>query len=85
MVVSNPDDVLQHVFESLADCLTPEVAQRILEIRVDPRIQPRVDILADKANEGLLTSDERAEYEAYIEACDLLAILKAYARSVLSR
>jgi hypothetical protein len=36
------------------------------------------------ANEGLLSDDERAEYEALINAEDFVAILKLKARSQLS-
>ena len=38
--------------------------------------QERVDILAELANEGCLTEQERAEYKALIDAADLVAILK---------
>jgi len=85
MVVSNTDDVLEQVFDSLADCLTPEVARRILDIRIDPQTQARINELAVKANEGLLTPEEAAAYSSFIEAADLLAIFKAQARHVLSR
>jgi len=41
--------------------------------------------LAEKANEGELSAAERAEYEAYIEANNLLAVLQAEARYRLSQ
>jgi len=50
--------------------------QRIVELRIDPEIQARVEVLADKANEGLLSEEERDEYKSYIEMADLIAILK---------
>ncbi|HVX10866.1 MAG TPA: hypothetical protein VHC22_06770 [Pirellulales bacterium] len=40
--------------------------------------------LSQKANEGELSEAERAEYEAYIEANNLLAVLQAEARFRLS-
>jgi hypothetical protein len=40
--------------------------------------------LSQKANEGELSEAERAEYEAYIEANNLLAVLQAEARFWLS-
>ena len=46
-------------------------------------VQARVDVLAERANEGLLTPEERAEYEAYINADDFIAILKMKARRQL--
>ena len=78
---NQPDRIL----DPLAECLTPEVATRILEIRLDPNIQARVDELAAKANEGELTAEERAEYEIVIEKADLLGIFKSLARQVLAR
>lgn len=44
----------------------------------------RVDMLAERANEGLLSDDERAEYEALVNAEDFVATLKLKARSQLS-
>ena len=59
-------------------------AQRILAIEIDPILRARIEELASKANEGLLLSQEREEYAALIEAGDLLAILKAKARRIIS-
>ena len=50
------------------------------EFRVAPVVQERIDILAERANEGLLTEDERAEYEAIINAADFISMLKLKAR-----
>ncbi len=60
--------------------LTPEQTRRLAELEGDEGLVERVAELADKANEGELTAAERAEYEAYIEADNLLAILRAEAR-----
>lgn len=60
--------------------LTPEQLQRLAELQGDAKLEARVTELAEKANEGELSDAERAEYEAYIEANDLLAILQAEAR-----
>ena len=46
----------------------------------DPDLAGRLEELADKANEGELSDAERAEYEAYIEANNFLAVLQAEAR-----
>ena len=47
--------------------------------------QARIDELAAKANDGLLSEAERLDYEAYIEALDLLGIVKAKARLALAQ
>jgi biopolymer transport protein ExbD len=41
--------------------------------------------LAEKCNEGLLTADETAEYDAYIRAMDVLAVLQHQARALLAQ
>lgn len=85
MAASIAHHVLEQVFDSFADCITPDVARRIEEIQLDPRAQDRIDELAGKANVGALTPDERAQYEDFIEAIDLLAIFQAKARVALER
>ena len=47
--------------------------------------QARVDQLADKANEGELSNDERAEYDKFREAFHFVTILQAKARTLLDR
>ena len=68
--------------EPLATCLTPDVADRILALRPTPDLAARVEVLADTCRDGTLTDEERAEYEAYIQAFDILGILQVQARSV---
>jgi hypothetical protein len=85
MVISATDTALEQIFDSLGDCLTPEVAKRILEIDLAPGAQEHIDELAKKANSGTLTVGEREQYEKIVEAIDLLGILQAKARFALSR
>jgi hypothetical protein len=75
-----PDGILAPV----AECLTPEVARRILAISIDPRIQTRVDELAARSKSGQLTPAERSEYERYVDDADLLGIVKSLARQVIA-
>lgn len=60
--------------------LTLEQTRKLAELEGDPALVERFSELADKANEGELSVDEREEYEAYIEANNLLAVLQAEAR-----
>lgn len=73
-----PDEILARVSE----CLTPEVAARILAIQIAPGVQARVDALAAKAVVGALTENERLEYEDLIEKADMLGVVKSLARQV---
>jgi hypothetical protein len=75
---------LDALLDSVAACFTPDVARRVAGLKVEPGIQARIDELAEKANEGLLTPQERAEYEEFVEAADLIAILQAKARRLLA-
>ncbi len=71
---------MDRVLDPLAAALNREAARSILDIRIDPEIQARVDVLAERANEGELTPEERDEYLSYVEAADLLAIFKLKAK-----
>lgn len=73
-------DVLNRLLDPLARCLTPEAARRLLNLRADPAVQARIDELADRSNEGQLTSAERAEYETYVRFIDFVSLLQAKAR-----
>lgn len=72
--------VLDGLLDPLSRCLDAESARRLVELRVAPPVQERIDALAERANEDLLTDDERAEYEALINAADFISILKRKAR-----
>jgi hypothetical protein len=69
----------------LEPVITPDVASRLVALRASEEMQARVLELGEKANEGLLTPKERSEYEAYIDANEIIAILQAKARQVLKR
>jgi len=72
-------NVLDGLLDPLSRCLDAESARRLVELRIAPPVQARIDTLAEQANEGLLTDDERAEYEALINAADFISILKSKA------
>jgi len=80
------DDALQasqKILDPVAHCFTPEVAKRVVELRADPAVQARIDELADKCNEGTITPEEMAEYDAYIQAMDVVAVLQKQARTLI--
>ena len=86
MVMDSPKDaaVLDGLLDPLSQCLDAESSRRVAEFRVDPGVQARVDALAERANAGMLDEEERAEYEAYINAADLISILKLKAQQRLN-
>jgi hypothetical protein len=84
-MVSTRSDLLDRLLSPVADCLTPESAQRLLDFQIDPATRSRIEQLASKANEGQLTDVEKGEYFDYVDAMDLIAILQHKAHQVLKR
>ena len=76
--------VLDRLFEPMTRILTPEFASKLVSLRADPMVQDQIDSLADKCNEGRLTTEERAEYEMYVNFIDFMAIFQAKARRFLA-
>lgn len=74
---------LNRILQPVVGCFTPEVAAKVAALRADEKLQQRIDFLAERANEGKLTSEETDEYESYVRAIDVIAILQAQARAVL--
>jgi len=74
---------LDGLLEPLSRCFDIESARRVVELRIDASVQERIDRLAERANEGTLSDDERLEYEALINTADFISILKLKARKQL--
>lgn len=81
-LVSN---VFDQLLSPITDHLTPEAAEHIVKFRINAKTQAKINKLAEKANEGLLTEKEQAEYMSFIEAMDLIGILQSKARQILLR
>ena len=83
--MGNPatDPVMDSLLDPLARCFDADSARRVSELRIDPALQSRIDSLAERANEGVLSEEERAEYEAFVNVSDLIAILRLKARRQL--
>jgi hypothetical protein len=76
---------IERLVEPVVRTLTPEVARALVELRADPKLQARMEELAEKCNDGTLTSDEREEYETSIRFGNFIAILQTKARLLLKR
>ena len=81
----NQTAVLERFLGPVTDSLNVEAARKLVRLKADAKTQARVDKLARKCNEGELTDDERAEYEWYVTAGNLIAILQAKARLLLAK
>jgi hypothetical protein len=58
------------------DTLTPELAEQFVNLPSDPEFQERLDYLGKQANEGALSVEEKSEYDTFIEAMDVVALLR---------
>lgn len=83
MIAPDALKIFDKTLSPVEECLTQKSARALLELRADPRAQKRIDELAEKANEGAITPDEKSEYEALIWAGNLVAVLQAKARHSL--
>ena len=77
--------VLDEMLEPVSRCFGLETDRALVGLRESEQTRARVAALAGKCNEGQLTSEERAEYEAYVQASTLIGILQAKARRVLAK
>jgi hypothetical protein len=72
--------LVDRLLEPLSRCIRGEGEQALLNLGADEALQARIDALADRCDEGLLTPEERAEYETYVRFGNFIAILQAKAR-----
>lgn len=76
--------VLDRLLDPVGRCLSRRAARELAGLRADDEAQAHVRQLAEKCNEGTLSTEERAEYEACVMAANVVAILQAKARARLS-
>lgn len=71
------------LLESAARCLDAESVRALGELQLTQADRSRLDLLAEKANEGQLTADETREYDRFIELGDIIATLRLKAERQL--
>ena len=76
---------LTDLLDPLGDCMTPEVAKKVVQLRASADANSRMQLLAGKSAAGTLTDEEREEYEACVSAGTFIAILQAKARRMLGQ
>ncbi len=76
---------MERVLDPLSRNLTAEAARVLAAFRMDDAAQARLEELAARNTSGELTPEERAEYEVWVSACDLVAILQSKARAWLNQ
>ena len=81
--MSTANTVLDELLEPVGACFTPEVAQRLINLRASSSVQKRIEELARKSEQGQLSKVEQEEYEALVSAGNFIAILQSKARRLL--
>lgn len=72
--------ILARLIDPSTGSLSRAAAEAILEIRFSDEDDRRIAELAVRSTSGELTAEETREYEAYVEAVDLLALMQSKAR-----
>lgn len=75
--------LLEALAETVAACLDAPSLQAMAGLQLDAATRERLDELANKANEGQLTPEERAEYQAFIGISEFLGLAQLRARARL--
>lgn len=63
-----------------AGWLSAQAAQRLADWQVSDELRERIVQLGGKANRGILTEEEDAEYRAYLDDAELISLMQAKAR-----
>jgi hypothetical protein len=82
-VMATPNAIansIDRLLDPVSRCIRGDAEKELLNLHADAELQERIDLLADRCNEGLLTAEERGEYETYIRFGNFIAILQAKAR-----
>ena len=75
--------LVSELAERLGGAFNEASTRAILALKLDGPTPERRRELAEKANEGLLSAEEFAEYETYAQLRGLLSILQSKARLYL--
>ncbi len=75
---------LDALMSPVAGCLDAPSLRALVELRAQPEAAERMAWLAGQANEGLLTPEERSEYQSCLMFGNFLGVLQSKARRKLS-
>lgn len=76
---------LDRYLDPVAQAFSPDVAQKILDLKPDDGVLARVEQLGEKSDSGTLSATEQNEYQSLADAGTLIALLKAKARRFLAQ
>lgn len=84
MKSANEATTLDRMLSPSADSMPAEVARWFVGLHADGDLQARVDELADRNTDGIITESELEEYDEYLRACEVIGVLQAKARLALA-
>ncbi len=76
---------LDRLLDPVGKTFGVKTAEALVKLRADPELQAKMEYFARRSTEGALTQEERSEYEAFVSANNVIAILQAKARAILAR
>ena len=80
-----PATIIKQIIDPEHGGFSPELAKYVLSLSFSERLQVRCSELSEKAQEGTLSDDERAELDEFLSANAFLIALKSKARISLKR
>jgi hypothetical protein len=73
------------LMQAQRDEVSPKVAEYLLSISFGKSDRDRMQHLAERSEAGILTDEERAEFDSYLHVGNLLAVMQSKARVALRR
>ncbi|MEQ1831396.1 MAG: hypothetical protein ABL921_35950, partial [Pirellula sp.] len=73
---------LHQLFDSVGNCLSLDAATKLRELRVSDELQSQLDTWATENSEGVLSEEDRKQYEAILRALNFVAVLQAKAKRI---
>ncbi len=73
-------NVMEKMLAAVADTFATNALKALVEMRAPEDAATRMDRLAERANKGLLTEDERHEYQSAVSFGNFLGLLQSKAR-----
>lgn len=69
--------------QPLLELLLPGKEQDVVAMQADQTLRNRIEELASKSTEGLLTPEERDEYAGYVRANKFVAVMRREAKKLM--
>ncbi len=75
---------LDRLLDPMTEAFTPELARKLVALKIDPELEQHIETLRRKANEGSLTPED-TDYKEFVEAIDMISVVQAKSRRLLAQ